>query len=269
MDLPELSGSAVIGVLKKKGFKVLARRGAHTVLRKGRSRVIVPGATVLATATFESILDQAHVKKETFIKWLEEEKFIKSKKKQEQEEDEIVEEAEDAEKLSFIKNAWIAESRAAPIALFRAVIGVLFLTLAFGKAPWNNFGWFPSAVGKNISNPTFGFWADFNQYIISNNISFFGWLQFLIELSLGIMLLFGLLTVLAAFVGQFWVIIIWMGSASWGTEWEWTYIMWFMAMFIFWTTKAGRCFGIDQILTDKVGAYEEHSKFYRFLSWLL
>lgn len=265
--LPKLSGRQVVDLLKKKGYKSLARRGSHTVLRKGISRVIIPDASQLADSTLQSILDQAKIPTEKFNEWAGEEKFIKEEKKGELKE--MVEDAKDSHKMSFFKNAWIAETRAAPIALLRVLMGVLFLTSALAKAPWNEFGWFAKAVANNIAYPTFNFWATFNQSVIQTNLTFFGWLQFLIELSLGIFLLLGVFTVLMAFFGQFWVLLIWMGSASWPSEWMWTYILWFTVMFTLWTTKAGRSFGLDQIIQDKVGAYEEHSKFYRFLNRLL
>jgi len=267
--LPSLSGRRVIDLLQQKGYKKLAKRGSHTVLRKGTSRVIIPDVEILASSTLESILEQAKIPKDTFLEWVSEEKFIKEKPSEESTKEDLVDEAKNSEKMSFLKNAWASESRALPIAGLRVLMGILFLTSAFSKAPWNDFGWFAKAVANNIAYPTFGFWASFNEFVIQNNLAFFGWLQFLIEFALGLFLLLGLLTVLTGFIGQFWVLIIWMGSASWPSEWIWTYILWFTAMFICWSTKAGRCLGLDQIIQDKVGAYEEHNKFYRFLSWLL
>jgi len=269
VDLPELSGKQLISLLKRKGFKQLGRRGAHTVLRKGTERVLIPEAPVLAKKTLESVLEQAKITPSTLLEWVGEEKFKKEGPSKEVKEKDVVADAEDSEKMSFFKNGWIAETRASPMSLLRVLMGILFLTSALSKAPWNDFGWFAKAVSNNIAYPTFDFWASFNQNVIQGSLSTFGWLQFLIEFTLGLFLILGLFTVLTAFVGQFWVLIIWMGAASWPSEWIWTYIMWFTSMFLLWTTKAGRAFGLDQIIQDKVGAYEEHSKFYRFLSYLL
>jgi len=182
--------------------------------------------------------------------------------------EELIQKAKGSHKMSFIKNALATETRAAPLALYRMLIGVLFLTSALSKAPWNDFGWFPKAVANNIAHPTFQFWGEFNTFI-QQHLTFFGYLQFFLDFFIGLFLILGLLTVITSFFGQFWVLTIWMSVASWPSEWSWTYIMFFMSMFLFWTTKAGRSFGLDQIIQDKVGAYQEHSKFYRFLSYLL
>lgn len=267
MSVPQLSGDSFVSVLKKHGFKTLAKRGSHTVLRKGKAKVIVPDASILAHSTLTSLLEHANVPYEKFSEWVSNQKI--KKEEEPKEEKEIVENSKKAEKMSFIKNAWFAETKAAPVALLRVVIGFLFFSSALSKAPWNDFGWFGKAVQNNIDFFAFGFWRDFNLHVVQQNLALFGWLQFLIEFAIGFLLIVGLLTVLTSFLGQFWVLIIWVSAAAWPDSWVWTYIMLFLMMFLFWTAKAGRSFGLDQIIQDKVGAYEEHSKFYRFLSWLI
>ncbi len=74
MSLPVLSGRKVIRALTKAGFSLEARKGSHVKLKKrvdGRVLVvIVPDHVELARGTLQSILRQANLDKEEFLKLL-------------------------------------------------------------------------------------------------------------------------------------------------------------------------------------------------------
>ena len=74
MALPVVSGREVIKALAKAGFKVVAKRGSHTRLKKKVSGkvfvVIVPDHAELARGTLKSILRQANITREDFLKLL-------------------------------------------------------------------------------------------------------------------------------------------------------------------------------------------------------
>jgi predicted RNA binding protein YcfA (HicA-like mRNA interferase family) len=72
--LPVVSGRKVIKALTKVGFKVAGRRGTHVKLKKKVNDkvfvVIVPDHAELARGTLKSILRQANIAREDFIKLL-------------------------------------------------------------------------------------------------------------------------------------------------------------------------------------------------------
>jgi predicted RNA binding protein YcfA (HicA-like mRNA interferase family) len=72
--LPIVSGRKVIKALTKAGFKVAGRKGSHIKLKKKVDDkvfvVIVPNHAELARGTLKSILRQANIMKEDFLKLL-------------------------------------------------------------------------------------------------------------------------------------------------------------------------------------------------------
>ncbi len=74
MALPVLSGRKVIRALTKAGFSVETRKGSHVKLKKRVDArvlvVIVPDHTELARGTLQSILRQANLDREEFLKLL-------------------------------------------------------------------------------------------------------------------------------------------------------------------------------------------------------
>ena len=71
---PVVSGEEVIKTLKKAGFEQISQKGSHVKLRKidsdGKKTVIVPLRKVIRTGTMKSILRQAHMSIEEFLKFL-------------------------------------------------------------------------------------------------------------------------------------------------------------------------------------------------------
>jgi predicted RNA binding protein YcfA (HicA-like mRNA interferase family) len=72
--LPVVSGRKVIKALTKAGFKVAGKRGSHMKLKKKVNGkvfvVIVPDHAELARGTLKSILRQANITREDFLKLL-------------------------------------------------------------------------------------------------------------------------------------------------------------------------------------------------------
>lgn len=75
MALPVVSGRKAIKALTKAGFRVAGRRGSHMKLKKKVGDkvfvVIVPDHAELARGTLKSILRQANITREKFLKLLE------------------------------------------------------------------------------------------------------------------------------------------------------------------------------------------------------
>jgi predicted RNA binding protein YcfA (HicA-like mRNA interferase family) len=72
--LPVVSGRKVIKALTKAGFKVAGKKGRHMKLKKKVNDkvfvVIVPDHAELARGTLKSILRQANITREDFLKLL-------------------------------------------------------------------------------------------------------------------------------------------------------------------------------------------------------
>ena len=68
MKLPrDLSGSAVVKALERRGFTVARQTGSHVRLVQGDRRVTVPLHRSLAVGTLQSILRQADVTIEALL----------------------------------------------------------------------------------------------------------------------------------------------------------------------------------------------------------
>src|SRR5207247_4164463 len=75
-----------------------------------------------------------------------------------------------------------------PLALFRIAYGVLFLDMAFQKAPWINYGWLEGFIEKEIANPTFGWYPAFLKDVVLPHFTLFGLHTFLLDSALGVAL---------------------------------------------------------------------------------
>jgi predicted RNA binding protein YcfA (HicA-like mRNA interferase family) len=71
-NLPHLSGKEIIRALEKLGFAQTRQRGSHVVMKKstpeGNVGCVVPLHGEVAVGTLQSILKQAKVSAEEFIK---------------------------------------------------------------------------------------------------------------------------------------------------------------------------------------------------------
>ena len=74
MKLPVVSGDDVIKALKKAGFEVVRQRGSHVSLHKktpqGILLTVVPRKPEIKKGTLLSIIRQAGINKEEFLKLL-------------------------------------------------------------------------------------------------------------------------------------------------------------------------------------------------------
>ena len=135
-----------------------------------------------------------------------------------------------------------------PLALFRIAYGVLFLDMALQKAPWINYGWLEGFIQKEIANPSFSWYAAFLQHVVLAHFSLFGLQTFVVELALGVALLFGILTCLAGATGFLWQVNIALGAFNVPGEWYWIWPLLTLPLFCFAFTGAGRIVGADRVL---------------------
>lgn len=141
-----------------------------------------------------------------------------------------------------------------PVGLFRIMFGILWLDAALQKAPWvlnaqgQRFGWLSNWIWQEIQHPTFGLYKKFLETVVFPNNTlnpFFGYMSFVVEMALGLSLLFGVLTVLSGIGGALWQFNIALGSYSVPGEWYWIWPLLIAPHLVFAGTRAGRVVGLD------------------------
>ena len=141
-----------------------------------------------------------------------------------------------------------------PLALVRILFGLMYLSMAFQKAPWiagpegKPYGWLYGYIWKEINNPTFGWYTAFLKGIVLPNFGFFGLMSFLTEIALGAALVLGLLIPLTGLGGGLWMVNIMLGSYSIPGEWPWIWMLLIAPQFAFAFSRAGRSLGMDALL---------------------
>jgi uncharacterized membrane protein YphA (DoxX/SURF4 family) len=135
-----------------------------------------------------------------------------------------------------------------PLALFRILFGLLYLDMAFQKAPWKDYGWLRAFIENEIAHPTFPAMAAFLRDVVLANFAFFGMLSFVTELALGIGLLLGLFTRLAGLGGFLWQVNIALQAFNIPGEWPWIWVLLTAPQLCFALCDAGRILGVDRWL---------------------
>ncbi len=151
-----------------------------------------------------------------------------------------------------------------PIAASRMLIGILWLFSLRWKLPPN----FAPAAGRGlldwlqleVQHPAFAFYGEFVSAVIIPNFTFFAWIIFLAELTVGLSLLTGTLTRLGGLLGLLMALNLGIGLLEVPGEWPWSYVMLAMWQGTFVVTNAGRLFGVDGWLRQRVSA--------RWILWL-
>ena len=135
------------------------------------------------------------------------------------------------------------------IALARIAIGVLWLFSLRWKLPPD----FAPATGKGLldwmqlmaQHPAFDFYGAFVQNVVIPNFTLFAWIIFLGELLVGLGLVTGAWTRVAAVGGLLLSINLGIGLLDVPGEWPWSYIMLAMWHGLFFVANAGMALGID------------------------
>ena len=244
--LPKMTGRELIVLLQKAGFKVIGQRGQHVSLRKGDRRLIIPYNEVLEEQTMLNIVDQAELKAVDILNLLHEKGPAKVQEVPEGFPQDEEQEAVPIMSMGLGRESWYAMSWTFPVSLLRILLGFLFLDFALGKAPWlPNFGWYDFVVQNNMAIPSMTWYQDFYTNVVQHNVQFFGWMQFLLEFTIGICLLLGILTVLNGILGAVWVAWFAIGATYWPHEWIWSYILWIAICLVVAFSRSGRSLGVD------------------------
>jgi hypothetical protein len=143
------------------------------------------------------------------------------------------------------------------VGLLRIMFGILWLDAALQKAPWvinpqgQRFGWLSNWIWQEIQHPTFDLYKQFLETVVFPNSTlnpFFGYMSFIVEMALGLSLVFGVLTVLSGIGGALWQLNIAIGSYSVPGEWYWIWPLLIAPHLVFAHSHAGRVVGLDRFL---------------------
>jgi len=142
------------------------------------------------------------------------------------------------------------------IGLCRILFGLLWLYCASWKAP-PFFGqgtgtglWY--WVQQAIQYPALAWYGRLLDGVVVPNFFFFGWLLFLLELSVGLSLLVGFFARVSSALGLFMSINLLIALAAYPPLSFATYVMMIMFHLLFITANAGLNWGVDQILLEKL-----------------
>ena len=166
------------------------------------------------------------------------------------------------------------------LALVRGALGAIWYRETLWKQPWNNYGcptdfslktsglcdW----IGREIANPPFGLYHSFLVNLVGPNIRLVGLGVWLAEITVGVLLLLGLLTRLGGLLGTLQALNLLIGLWNVPGEWHSAYLMLFALNLIFLAIPAGRFLGVDQFLLPRLApAAARGNRFARVLAWLM
>lgn len=149
-----------------------------------------------------------------------------------------------------------AERGSTATALLRVVLGVIILVTWFdnlGKDLYTGdgltgfFNWLFSEDGNNSS---LGFYQSFLDTIIVPAAGFFAVLQLVVELAIGVGLLFGVLTRFFSLAAALFFLNLLLAYFG-GHEWIWTYVLLLASAIAVFIGHGGRTLGIDQLLARR------------------
>jgi thiosulfate dehydrogenase [quinone] large subunit len=139
----------------------------------------------------------------------------------------------------------------------RIAFGLMYLDMAWQKAPWKGYGWLEGWIRQEIAHPAFGWYAKFLEALVLPNFAVFGTLTFVIEMALGLALLLGLATRAAGLAAFVWQVNIAIGAFNVPGEWYWIWPLLTLPPLGFAIAGAGRVLGLDCWLQPRLGARAE------------
>ena len=143
-------------------------------------------------------------------------------------------------------------SRSVEIVLlvFRVTLALLFLSVWASNLDKGLYGAGPYAAlieGYVDDGDAPGLWKEIMGFV-ADNASLFSKLQLVTELTLGVLLMLGLLTRIAAFVAGLFVTALWVSEIGVPNEWVWSLVFPALAAFALAWLSAGRAYGLDERL---------------------
>ncbi len=149
--------------------------------------------------------------------------------------------------------------RAAPgwfIGLCRLAFGLMWLHGASWKSPpafgqaTNTGLWY--WIQQEIQHAAFPWYRGFLESVVVPHFATVGWLIFLLELTVGLLLLIGLFTRIFSVVGLLMSLNMLIGLAAHPAQTLTAYVLMAMFHLVFLTSRAGLNWGADQLLLEKL-----------------
>jgi thiosulfate dehydrogenase [quinone] large subunit len=161
----------------------------------------------------------------------------------------------------FVREGRTNTVKGYPIGLCRMIIGIMWLGSAFWKLP-PDFGQTTNSglwawVQQAAQYPSLGLYGTLLEKVVIPHFTFFGYLLFVLELFTGLLLFLGLLTCLPSVLGVLMSLNLMVAMLAVPCECPWTYIFLVMFHLIFFITRAGRNWGLDQILLEKTANWPD------------
>jgi hypothetical protein len=121
-----------------------------------------------------------------------------------------------------------------------------------GKTPWTGWGWLPSYLQKEAMYTPFPQYRAFIQNSMLPNIDQFGWVQFIIEITLSVTITAGFFTGLFGLIAIIWAATIVFGAFPVPGENLYNLLNFLILPIVVWGTRAGRFLGIDAYIRPRL-----------------
>ncbi len=161
----------------------------------------------------------------------------------------------------FIREGYTHRVQGYPIGLCRMIVGIVWLGAASWKLP-PDFGQATNSglwawVQQAANYPALGLYGAFLEKVVIPHFTFFGYLLLVLELYAGILLFLGLLTRLPSVLGILMSLNLMAAMSAVPGECPWTYVFLVMFHLTFFITRAGRNWGLDQVLLEKTANWPD------------
>ncbi|HEV8717772.1 MAG TPA: hypothetical protein VGX03_33735 [Candidatus Binatia bacterium] len=152
------------------------------------------------------------------------------------------------------------------LAIYRIVLGIMWLDMALQKAPWvfdqegHRYGWLYGWIWTEINNPTFQWYANFLQSFFLPHLTMMGLLVFILEIAVGLSLLTGtFVPLVGGLLGMALQVNLLLGNYSVPGEWLWTYPLLIVSHLALLMGRAGRVLGVDAFLAPRFEGRKEYA----------
>jgi uncharacterized membrane protein YphA (DoxX/SURF4 family) len=148
--------------------------------------------------------------------------------------------------------------------LVRVLIGCMWFESMIWKLPLPVSGGLQYWTEQETTRAAFEFHREFIKNFVLPNMTLFGPIVFLAELTFAVSMILGVAVRAVGIVAMLFVLQLWLGIYRPGdpAEWPWAYIFLVMLMFIFALYAAGRSLGLDAWLRRRVPAVRDGKGFW-------
>ena len=137
--------------------------------------------------------------------------------------------------------------------VLRTLMGTMWWQQSLWKIP-PNFDGLKYWMQQEVEHAAIALQAELVRDVVLPSLDLFGPLVYLIEASIGVSLLLGLLSRAGAFLGLLMGLNLWLGLYSAPGEWPWTYMFLVMIQVWFMIAPPGRVLGADALLRSDATA---------------